>query len=169
VLAIVGAAAAILVVGAVLVFGVVGVGGGGDDPQPAANTIGTPGSTTTSSSGTSTTAKGATTGSSAKPGSYTVAVLNGTTVPGLARGVANRLTNAKYRIGNVTNAADQRRSATIVEYAPGHLAEALSVAKAIDAGRDAVLPMTPGSRAIAGEQATVVVTVGNDQNQTPQQ
>jgi hypothetical protein len=166
--AIVGAAAGIIVVGAVLVFVVFGVGsGGGTKP---ANTVGKPGaSASKSASGTATTPKSGTTASGApKPGTYTVSVLNGTAVPGLARGVANRLQNVKFKIGNVTNAADQQRSQTLVEYAPGHRAEAASVAKAIDVGADAIQPVDAGSRAIAGEQSAVVVIVGADQNQQPQ-
>jgi sarcosine oxidase gamma subunit len=109
------------------------------------------------------------TGTSLKPGSYFVSVLNGTTTPGLARGVANRLQNAGFsKIGNVTNAADQSHSATLIEYAPNRRREALDVAKAIDVKPDAVQALTPGTRAIAGSQALVVVTVGNDQNQSPQ-
>jgi hypothetical protein len=104
-----------------------------------------------------------------KPSATTTAVLNGTTVPGLARGVSNRLQNAGFKIGNVTNAADQSRSQTIVEYAPGRRREALLVAKAIDVGTDAVQALTPGSRSIAGSEAIVVVTVGSDQNTSPQQ
>ena len=100
-------------------------------------------------------------------GSYTVAVLNATTVPGLARGVANRLQNTKFKLGNVTNAATQDRSATVVEFAPGHRAEADAVAEAIDAGRDAIRPLSPASKTIAGDQAVVVVLVGSDQNAGP--
>ncbi|MCW2985067.1 MAG: LytR family transcriptional regulator, partial [Conexibacter sp.] len=164
--AILGAAAALVVVGLVLVFVVFGVGGGGSDQQ-AGNTIADSGAATTTTPGAG--AKTTTNGAPApEPGSYTVAVLNGTAVPGLARGVANRLQNTKFKIGNVTNAADQTRSATLVEYAPGHLAEAQAVAKAIDVGKDAIQRVDSGSRAIAGEQASVVVIVGSDQNTSPQ-
>jgi hypothetical protein len=100
-------------------------------------------------------------------GSSTVAVLNGTTVPGLARGVANRLQHAKFKIGNVTGAATQDRSATLVEYAPGHRAEADAVAKAIEVSRQAVRPLSSSSRNIANGPATVVVLVGSDQNSAP--
>jgi hypothetical protein len=164
--AILAAAAALVVVGLVLVFVVFG----GDDDKQAANTIGTPGLSTSTSSSTasSTTTKSGTPSATPKPGTYTVAVLNGTAVPGLARGVANRLQNTKFKIGNVTNAADQTRSATLVEYAAGHLAEAQAVAKAIDVGKDAIQAVDSGSRAIAGEQASVVVIVGSDQNTSPQ-
>jgi hypothetical protein len=168
--AILGAAAAIIVVGLVLVFVAFGVGGDAGSGSKAANTIGTPGkSATKSPSGTAKPGKGSTTASGAPaPGSYSVSVLNGTAVPNLARGVATRLQNAKFKIDNVTNAADQSRSATLVEFAPGHQAEANSVAKAIDVGKDAIQLVDPGSRAIAGEQSAVVVIVGADQNQTPQ-
>jgi hypothetical protein len=109
----------------------------------------------------------ATSGAAPRRGSYTVAVLNATTAPGLARGVANRLQNTKFKIGNVTNAATQDRSATLVEFAPGHRAEAGAVAKVIDVGRDAIQPLSAGSKTIAGDQATVVVLVGSDQNAGP--
>jgi hypothetical protein len=162
----IGAIAVVLVVGVVLVTGLFGGDDGAKQPD---NRIGTPGETTAQASQTATTKKKGTQPTAApQPGTYVVAVLNGTTVPGLARGVANRLTNAKYKIGNVTNAATQDRSQTQVEFAPGHRAEADSVAKAIDVGSDAIIPLTAGSKTIAGDQATVVVTVGADQNQSPQ-
>ena len=145
---------------------------GGDDPKTQTpNTIATLGED--SAAGTEhdqddDRPSSATPAAAPAPGSYTVAVLNGTTVPGLARGVANRLQNTKFKIGNVTNAATQDRSATLVEFAPGHRAEADAVAKAIEVGRDAIQPLSPGSKTIAGDQATVVVTVGSDQNTSPQ-
>jgi hypothetical protein len=109
----------------------------------------------------------ATSGAVPRRGSYTVAVLNATTVPGLARGVANRLQNTKFKIGNVTNAATQGRSATLVEFAPGHRAEADAVAKTIDVSPHAIRPLSTGSKTIAGDQAAVVVLVGSDQNAGP--
>jgi hypothetical protein len=165
--AILGAAAALVVVVGAVVFFVFDLGGGGSGQQ-AANTIGTPGKSPSTGTGNSPSTGGAAPAATPKPGTYTVAVLNGTAVPNLARGVANRLENTKFRIGNVTNAADQSRSATLVQYAPGHLAEAQAVAKAIDVGKDAIQGVDPGSRAIAGEQASVVVIVGADQNTLPQ-
>jgi hypothetical protein len=164
--AILGAAVAIVAVGLVLAFVVFGGGGG-------KNTSGTQAAKSVPAAGagkTKTTAKGATPpGAAPKPGTYVVAVLNGTAVPNLARGVATRLQNTKYKIGNVTNASDQTHSATLVQYAPGHLAEAQSVAKAIDVGRDAIQQIDSANRTIAGSQASVVVIVGADQNVSPQQ
>jgi hypothetical protein len=156
VLAIVGGVAAVLVAGIVIATQV--LGGGGDSGKPQANTI----ASTPASSGTSTTA-----GSTSTPvdrANTTVAVLNGTTVPGLARGVANKVQQAKFKIGNVTNAADQSRSATLVEYAAGKRREALLVARTIGVGPDAVQQLQAGTKIIAGEEAQVVVTVGADQN-----
>jgi hypothetical protein len=97
----------------------------------------------------------------------TVAVLNGTTVPGLGRAVANRLTNADVRVGNVTNAPDQTRATTCVTYAPGHEDAGLRVAALLDLSPYVVSIATKAERVIAGDQATVIVTVGSDQNQAP--
>jgi len=162
--AILGAAAAVvavLVVAGILLFG----GSDGSKPKAAPNTIG---NASSAGSGATTTPT-RTTAAALPPGQFTTAVLNGTTTPGLARGVANRLQNAKFKIGNVTNATDQSHSATIIEYAPKHRREAQEVADEIDVGNDAIQALTPGSKAIAGDEAIVVVTVGTDQNQSPQQ
>jgi hypothetical protein len=163
----IGAIVVVLVVAVVLISGVLG---GGDDngTQPTSTVAQNDGAATGSSSGKTKTTKKSTPSAAPSAGSYTVAVLNGTTVPGLARGVANRLQEAKHKIGNVTNAATQDRSATLVEYAPGHRAEADQVAKAIDVKSDSIQPLSDGSKTIAGDGATVVVTVGSDQNVSPQ-
>jgi hypothetical protein len=111
---------------------------------------------------------GTKTGTAAQPvsrGDVTVAVLNGTTVPGLARGAATKLQNAGFKIGTVTNAPDQARSATVVAYQPGHEAEAQAVAKLIHVGTDAVKPIDQSTAVVAGQDAFVVVTVGADQSQ----
>jgi hypothetical protein len=164
--AILGAAVAIVAVGLVLAFVVFGGGGGkSNSGTQAAKSVPAGGA-----GKTKTTGKGgaAPPGATPKPGTYVVAVLNGTAVPNLARGVATRLQNTKYKIGNVTNASDQTHSATLVQYAPGHLAEAQSVAKAIDVARDAIQQLDSANRTIAGSQASVVVIVGADQNVSPQ-
>jgi hypothetical protein len=170
-LAVFGAIGAIAVVAIVAIVLLTGVLGGDDTKTQTPNTIGAPSSDTSvdaNAGKTTTGSQSATPAAAPAPGSYVVAVLNGTTVPGLARGVANRLQNTKFKIGNVTNAATQDRSATLVEFAPGHRAEADAVAKAIDVGKDAIQQLSPGSKTIAGNQATVVVTVGSDQNTSPQ-
>jgi LytR cell envelope-related transcriptional attenuator len=153
----------VLAVAAIVVVLVVTVFSGGDNKK-APNTIGsTPASTSTSSK------------SGAKPnanktapvarGDVTVAVLNGTTIPGLARSAGNRLQTAGFKLGTVTNAPDQARSATLVSYQPGHLAEARVVARLIHVGADAVKPIDQSTAVVAGQEAFVVVTVGADQSQ----
>jgi hypothetical protein len=171
-LAVFGAIGAIVVVAIVAVVLLTGALGGDDTKTQTPNTIGLPAGSDTGAdsdeSKTTTGSKSAAPAAAPAPGTYVVAVLNGTTVPGLARGVANRLQNTKFKIGNVTNAATQDRSATLVEFAPGHRAEADAVAKAIEVGKDSIQELSPGSKTIAGDQATVVVTVGSDQNTSPQ-
>jgi hypothetical protein len=164
ILAIAGGVAALVAVVLVLVL-VVFKSDGGNNTPPAPNTIG---SAPAASKGSSPSSGKDTATATAKPGSYTIAVLNGTTTPGLARGVASRLQGAKFKTGTVTNAADQSHSATIVQFAPKHRGEALEVAKAIDVKSDAVQPLDQGARALAGTDAIVVVTVGQDQNVSPQ-
>jgi LytR cell envelope-related transcriptional attenuator len=100
---------------------------------------------------------------------YEVAILNATTVPGLARGVANRLQNDRFKIGNVTNAAEQDRTETVVYYrTPDCVPAATDVASALrlgDANGNFALRTAPrGVRAIAGPDAKVIVVVGSDQN-----
>jgi hypothetical protein len=129
----------------------------GGDGAPG---VGAPAATTPRTERTTPAAR--TTPSQSRP--FTVAVLNATAVPGLARGVANRLQNAHFKIGNVTNAARQDQATTMVHFAPGRQWAATQVAAAIGL-KDVVLrPITPGERVVAGEQATVVVVVGSDQN-----
>jgi len=94
-----------------------------------------------------------------------VFVLNGTTVNGLARGLANELEKQGYAIRGTETAADQTRSATLVMYAPGKRADALRVAQSIGKGSDVVQAVDPGSAALS-QNASVVVLVGADQNVT---
>jgi hypothetical protein len=103
------------------------------------------------------------------PSAIEVAVLNGTTVPGLARGVANRLQNTRYKIGTVTNAATQDHATTQVYYGRAACKTAATlVAQAIDLMRiNHVGKMTEGVAVIAGGRADVAVVVGSDQNQSP--
>jgi hypothetical protein len=103
------------------------------------------------------------------PDAFTTAVLNATTVPGLARGVANRLANAKFKIGTVTNAATQDVSTTQVYYADvACIPAATEVAAAIGLRDFALLKATRGLRALAGNSAWVIVMVGSDQDTSPQ-
>ncbi|HEX2016788.1 MAG TPA: LytR C-terminal domain-containing protein [Solirubrobacteraceae bacterium] len=90
-----------------------------------------------------------------------VAVLNGTTVAGLARKVADRLVGGGYRIGTVTNAASHQHATTVVYYMPGRQSQAAAVAQSIGASPTAVQPIDPPTQAVS-HGAPVVVTVGAD-------
>jgi hypothetical protein len=139
---------------------------GGDDKPKQPNAIGQGTSQVPPSSDTT---PGGQVAGKVNRGDVSIAVLNGTSFVGLARSVAEKLAASGFNKDPtaVTNASDQTRSATIVEYGPGHKEEALEVARVIKVGRDAVQPMTEATRVIAGQDAEVVVTVGADQ--TPQQ
>jgi hypothetical protein len=159
-----------LIVGAIVIVLAAGVfaftqltgGDSGDQtastapPTSKTNTIG---SAATSSDGDSKSAQ-----APQSKADTTVAVLNGTTVPGLARAVADKLLAAGYKIGTVTNAPDQQRAATQVAYQQGQQVTARQVAKAIDVGNDAVSAIDEVTEATAGSDAMIVVTVGADQS-----
>ncbi|HEV2815338.1 MAG TPA: LytR C-terminal domain-containing protein, partial [Solirubrobacteraceae bacterium] len=151
----------IALVGAVvlLVVGVVvAVGGGGDDPQPAQtqepNIVRPAPSSTTAEEPT-------------PPGDTTVAVLNGTSVPGLAKRVATRIEESGFEVPEdlVTNAVEQNRSATVVMFVEGARDEARAVAKVIDVGSDALDVLDQNTRTLTQSRARVVVIVGADQSQ----
>ena len=113
------------------------------------------------------TTKRAKPGASFSRGGVTITVLNGTPVAGLAKRVGAQLVAQGFKQGQVTNASDQARSATIVSYLPGHRADATAVSKALK-GAD-VEPIDPTTKAIACPgttcASTVVVTVGSDRAQ----
>jgi hypothetical protein len=151
---------ALLAGGAGLAAAVVGGGaGGGRDGAPA----GAPTARTT----TATSAPPLSTRTRGVLDRQTVAILNATRVPGLGRGVANRLQNAGIKIGNVTNAAGQTRATTYVTYVPGHQDAALRVAALLDLSPSVISPAAKADRVLAGDTATVVVLVGSDQNSAP--
>ena len=92
-----------------------------------------------------------------------LAVLNGTKITGLARGVADELTSLGYPEPNlVTNdPTNQSRARTTVYYQGGHRADALGVASCLHIGSDRVVPMDADARALA-DRADVAVFVGAD-------
>ena len=92
-------------------------------------------------------------------------MLNGTTVPGLAAQVADQLQSSGFARGQVTNAADQQRADTTVQYGPGQRRAADDVAGILKVGRTKVTSLDANTQAIAGPDATVVVTVGADRTQ----
>lgn len=93
------------------------------------------------------------------PENVTVAVLNGTTVPGLAASLSNEIAAAGFSQGTINNFSDQQLLASVVQYAPGHEAEAKAVSRTVGISRRE--PAAAGSRALAPD-ATVIVIAGAD-------
>ena len=156
-------AAGVIVLGVVLALV---LGGGGDDPK------GTGGSEVPGTSEPAVTpppnATNDTRAEPRPPSEVSVAVLNGTTITGLAGRTADKLRAADYNVpaSSVTDAVERNRSATEIRYAEGYQAEARAVAKAIGAGNDIVeAGIDQNLRTVAGDDARVVVTVGSDQNE----
>ena len=94
-----------------------------------------------------------------KPGNVTVAVLNATTVPGLAATLRDRIAAAGFKKGTINVFSDQQLAASVVQYVPGHQAEAQAVGRRFAISRRE--PVSADSRALAGD-ATVVVIAGAD-------
>jgi hypothetical protein len=95
-----------------------------------------------------------------KPGSVTVAVLNGTTVPGLAAALREQIAAAGFKKGPIDVFSDQQVAESVVQYAPGQHAAAKAVGRTLGISRREAV--TAGSRALAGA-ATVIVIAGADQ------
>jgi LytR cell envelope-related transcriptional attenuator len=96
------------------------------------------------------------------PSATTISVLNGTTVPGLAAQIADKLEQQGFQRGNVANATDQERAESAVLYASGAAREARFVARKLHMSQ--IEPVDPRSQALAGN-ASVIVIVGADQTQ----
>jgi hypothetical protein len=98
--------------------------------------------------------------SSLDPNSITVAVLNGTTVTGLAATVADKVEQAGFRRGNTNNALTQGQQAeSVVEYSDGNISAAKLVGKKL--GISQFEKIDPQTQTLAGD-ATVTVIVGAD-------
>ena len=97
------------------------------------------------------------------PPRLTLAVLNATTVTGLARAVADELTSLGYDepIVVTNDTTSQSRALTTVYYEVGHRDDALGVADCLKLGPTRVHPMAPEERALA-DRAVVAVFVGAD-------
>jgi LytR cell envelope-related transcriptional attenuator len=98
-------------------------------------------------------------GATVKPGNVTVAVLNGTTVPGLAAAVRDQIAAAGFKKGTINDYSDKQLAESVVQYAPGHQAEAKAVSRWIGISQGE--PATANSRALAAD-ATVIVIAGAD-------
>jgi hypothetical protein len=94
-----------------------------------------------------------------RPADVTVAVLNATTVPGLAASLRDRLAAAGFRGGTINDFADPLTT-SVVQYTPGHRDEAGAVGRELRISRRE--PVATDARALAGA-APVVVIAGADQ------
>ena len=93
--------------------------------------------------------------------SITVAVINATTVAGLARDASDKLTAAGFTPGTVGNdTTGQAHPGSAVLYAPGNRLAALDVAKVVKIGRGTVRPIDAKARLPAIGPAEVVVMLG---------
>jgi hypothetical protein len=144
----------VVILGAVA-FGVTRVVGG-DDPKP-------------STTGAQPTAAPDTAGTAPEPASNAggltkesvhIAVLNGTTIPGLAATEGDKLKAAGFKREVITgNNTDQQRADSSVLYAQGARTIARDVARTLDIAR--VEAIDPDTRSL-GENAEVVVILGQD-------
>lgn len=156
--AIVSAAILILVVAGVFIL--TQSGGGGTKSDDRVDTpVGAPSQTAASAP----TKRSSSPAAPASRGQTTVSVLNGTTTPGLAANISDQLQRGGFKRGSVTNAADQQRPETLVNYTPGFKRAADEIARLLKL--KTVAPIDPGTQAIAGTNAQVVVTVGTDRTQ----
>jgi hypothetical protein len=94
-----------------------------------------------------------------EPGDVTVAVLNGTTVPGLAAALREDMAADGFRKGTIDVFSDQQLAESVVQYAPGRLAAAKAVSRSVGISRRE--PVSADSRVRAGD-ATVIVIAGAD-------
>ena len=139
----------------------VATGGGG-----ASTTASTPAAHTATTVTTGSRAHHHATATVLTPQNVTVAVLNGTDVAKLAAVTGTRLSSMGYRQGIIHDAPTQTHATTIVAYRPGHQSAALMVARALNLGASAVVPVDSGTLAVACPSgpcaADVVVTIGQD-------
>ena len=102
------------------------------------------------------------------PSTVTVSVLNGTDMQGLASEVSQKLSSHGYRKGAVTNASDQTRTTTVIQYAAHDKRDALAVAAALKLPQSDVQPLDSATQKIAcsasavGCSSPVYVTVGHN-------
>jgi hypothetical protein len=145
---------------AVVAFGVLQLTGGDDSSDGGGNDAGLAAGGSTGDSGGSD--DGGSSAPPIDPAQVTVAVLNGTTVPGLAATVGDKIVGEGFQLGTVTNNFDQERAESVVLYAPGAEREAADVSRRLDISQREAIDAE--SQALAGD-ATVVVVTGADQNQ----
>src|SRR4051812_39842762 len=115
------AVAGVLVLGAAAAVGVPALVNGSKDDNSKAST----------SSKTTKTASTKTAAAAVAPNKITVAVLNGTSIPGLAAQVGDRVDAEGFTLGTVSNASptSAQHANSVALYSPGHQRDASRVAK----------------------------------------
>ena len=126
---------------------------GGDDGKQNEPTVNTPQDDTQEQPKNSTPSTGV------DPKDVTVAVLNGTTVPGLARELGAKIEQQGFQLGNVTNSGDQQRAESVVLAAPNAEKEAAEVAKRMKIAQRE--PIDAESQALGGDASVVVIAGQN--------
>jgi hypothetical protein len=151
----------VLVIGAGAAYGVTQLtnddnSGSGGSANVSANSNNSSSSSSSSSSKSKKSHKQA----AIDPNSITVAVLNGTTVTGLAATTADKVEQAGFKRGNTDNALTQGQQAeSVVEYSKGNLRAAQAVGKKL--GISQFEPIDADTQSRAGD-ATVAVIIGAD-------
>jgi hypothetical protein len=148
--------AVLLVLGAGITAGAAALGGG----DPAGTPAGTPDGT-----GTTSTAAPPRVSYLRPLEGVRVAVLNGTSTPGLARRAAQELASYGAVIGNVTNYDRQDVQHTRLLFAPGFERNAEIVGQQTTC--KVLAPIDDHIRRIAGAEADVVLLIGGDRTASP--
>jgi len=73
--------------------------------------------------------------------------------------LSDRIAAAGFKQGAINDYPDKQLAESVVQYAPGHQAEAEAVSRRVGIGQRE--PVTADSRALAGD-ATVIVIAGAD-------
>ena len=131
---------------------------GGEDPQlpnrPAGTTTGGAAATPTAEN------QGSEPGTSRAD--TTVAVLNGSVVSGLAKNASEEVVKGGFKAGTIENWPEQSVQTSLIFFAPEARARAREVARLLKiSGQPQAID--ENVRALAGEDADVVVVVGSDQ------
>jgi hypothetical protein len=93
------------------------------------------------------------------PRTVTVAVVNGTTVTGLAARTGTKVTAAGFSLGNIATGSQQARAESVVMFKQGANRQARAVARKLSINQ--IAPIDTATLGLAGT-ATVVVVVGAD-------
>ncbi len=145
------------VVGVLVIVLAVSLLKGGGSPSAHSSSIATTQATTSTTRGS----HKAPSAVASNPSETAVVVLNGTGTPDLAHHLAGDLQQSGYTLAAASAGVPPGTHATtVVEYTPGHRADAKAVAKALNVSQVQAIESTISS--LAG-QATVVVLAGADQ------